>query len=57
MKPSIQGGDKSKQTNETTQQAEEGMVKALVQTGSYLASVLVPRASSTRDITVLETAM
>src|SRR6266481_6336863 len=57
MKPSIQGGDKSKQTNETTQQAEEGMVKGSVQTGSYLASVLVPRAASTRDITVLETAM
>src|SRR5260370_10282344 len=57
MKPSIRGGDKSKQTNETRQQVEEGTVKARVQTESYLASVLVPRAASTRDITVLETAM
>ena len=56
-KPSIRGGDKSNHREETTQHAEEGTVKALVQTGSYLASVLVPRASSTRDITVLETAM
>jgi hypothetical protein len=36
---------------------EEGTVKALVQTGSYLASVLVPRVASTRDIAALETAM
>src|SRR5260370_17541307 len=57
MKPSIRGGDKSKQTNETRQQVEEGTVKARVQTESYLASVLVPRAASTRDITVLETAV
>jgi hypothetical protein len=57
MKPSIKGGAKSKQTNETTQQAEEGTVMTPVQIGSYLASVLVPRASSTRDITALETAM
>src|SRR5258708_6688009 len=56
MKPSIRGGDKSKQTNETRQQVEEGTVKARVQTESYLASVLVPRAASTRDITVLEPA-
>jgi len=33
------------------------MVKAPVQAEHYLASVLVPRAASTRDITVLETAM
>ena len=57
MKSSIRGGDTSNHREETTQQAEEGTVKAPVQTGSYLASVLVPRAASTRDITALETAM
>jgi len=57
MKPSIRGGDTSNHREETTQHAEEGTVKARVQAEHYLASVLVPRASSTRDITVLETAM
>jgi hypothetical protein len=40
---------------------EQGAVMTPVQTGAgnacYLASVIVPRTSSTRDITVLETAM
>jgi hypothetical protein len=57
VKPSIRGRDTSDHRDETTQQAEEGTVMALVQTGSYLASVLVPRAASTRDISALETAM
>src|SRR6266566_4814002 len=55
--PAIRGGDTSHHREETAHQAEEGMVKAPVQAEHYLASVLVPRAASTRDITVLETAM
>jgi hypothetical protein len=55
--PAIPGGDTSHHRDETAQQAEEGMVKESVQTGSYLASVIVPRAASSRDITALETAM
>jgi len=55
--PAIRGGDTSHHRDETAQQAEEGTVKAPVQAEHYLASVLVPRAASTRDITVLETAM
>jgi len=58
---SIQAGDTSEQISERTKHAEEGTVMAPVQTGAgnawYLASVIVPRTSSTRDITVLETAM
>src|SRR5258708_2869740 len=55
--PAIPGGDTSHPRDETAQQAQEGMVKGSVQTGSYLASVIVPRAASSRDITALETAM
>jgi hypothetical protein len=55
--PAIREGDTSHHGDETAHQAEEGMVKGSVQTGSYLASVLVPRTASTRDITALETAM
>src|SRR5258708_23231839 len=33
------------------------LVKGLLQTEGYLASVLVPRTTSMRDITALETAM
>ena len=47
--PSLNGG--------TAQHAEEGRVNTHVQTENYLASVLVPRTTSTRDITALETAM
>ena len=55
--PAIRGGDTSHHRDETAHQAEEETVKAPVHAEHYLASVLVPRAASTRDITVLETAM
>src|SRR5258707_6489084 len=55
--PAIRGGDTSHHRDETAQQAEEETVKEPVQAEHYLALVLVPRAASTRDITVLETAM
>ena len=57
----IQAGDTTEQIGERTKHAEEGTVMTPVQTVAgnewYLASVIVPRTSSTRDITVLETAM
>src|SRR6266404_1895219 len=55
--PAIRGGDTSHHRDETAHQAEEETVKAPVHAEHYLASVLVPRAASSRDITVLETAM
>ena len=49
------------QAVDTTEQIGERTVMTAVQTGAgnecYLESVIVPRTSSTRDITVLETAM
>src|SRR6266849_623083 len=57
MESSIKGGDKSNHRDETAQQAEENTVMTPVQDEHYLASVLVPRSASTRDITALETAM
>jgi len=52
---------KTEQIREITKQAEEGRVIQYVHTRAeqegFLASVIVPRTSSTRDITVLETAM
>jgi hypothetical protein len=57
----IQAGDTTEQIGKRTKHAEEGTLMTQVQTGAgnawYLASVIVPRTSSTRDITVLETAM
>ena len=57
----VQAEDTTEQIGERTKHAEEGTVMTPVQTGAgnacYLASVIVPRTSSTRDITVLETAM
>ena len=58
---SVQAGDTIEQISESTKHAEERTVMTPVQTIAgnewYLASVIVPRTSSTRDITVLETAM
>ena len=58
---SIQAGDTTEQISERTKHAEMGTVMTSVQTSAgnedFLASVIVPRTSSTRDITVLETAM
>ena len=58
---SVQVGDTTEQIGERTKHVEEGTALTSVQTVSgnawYLASVIVPRTSSTRDITVLETAM
>jgi len=57
----VQAVDTPEQIGERTKHAEEGTVMTTVQTVAgnewYLASVIVPRTSSTRDITVLETAM
>ena len=57
----VQVENTTEQIGERTKHAEEGTVMTPVQTGAgnacYLASVIVPRTSSTRDITVLETAM
>ncbi len=57
----VQAADTTEQIGERTKHAEEGTVMTPVQTVAgnawYLASVIVPRTSSTRDITVLETAM
>src|SRR6266516_4678933 len=51
----------TEQIGETAKQAAERTLMTQVQTvagnESFLASVIVPRAASTRDITVLETAM
>src|SRR6266536_118550 len=57
----VQAADTTEQIGERTKHAEEGTIMTPVQTVAgnawYLASVIVPRTSSTRDITVLETAM
>jgi len=57
----VQVEDTREQIGERTKHPEAGTVMTPVQTGAgnacYLASVIVPRTSSTRDITVLETAM
>ena len=57
----VQVGDTIEQIGERTKHAKEGTAMTPVQTGAgnawYLASVIVPRVTSTRDITVLETAM
>ena len=61
MKLSIRTADKTGQSGGTEMYVEEGKMTIQVQADSrnevYLASVIVPRTSSTRDITVLETAM
>ena len=54
---SIRPGDTACRAGETARQAGEGTASAPVQIGDYLASVIVPRAASTREITALETAM
>ncbi len=52
---------KAEQISETPKQPEEGVLMTPVQTGAshenVLASVVVPRATSTRDITTLASAM
>ena len=59
--PSVQALDTTGQSGETTMQGTERTLMTSVQTSAgnedFLASVIVPRTSSTRDITVLETAM
>lgn len=57
IEPSTREDNTPTLTGGSAQHAEEGRVNTCVQTESFLASVLVPRAASTRDITVLETAM
>jgi hypothetical protein len=57
----VQAADTTEQIGERTKHAAERTLMTPVQTGAgnawYLDSVIVPRTSSTRDITVLETAM
>ena len=57
----VQAVDTTEQIGERTKHAEAETIMTPVQTGAgnacYLATVIVPRTSSTRDITVLETAM
>ena len=57
----IHAADTTEQIGETKKQAEEETIMTPIQTktgnADSLASVIVPRTSSTRDITVLETAM
>jgi hypothetical protein len=59
--PSMRVAGKTEQIREITKQAEAGRVIQYVHTRAeqegFLASVIVPRTSSTRDSTVLETAM
>src|SRR5579864_3721863 len=59
--PSMRVAGKTEQIGEIAQQAEAGTVMRHVQSVArneeVLASVMVPRVTSTRDITVLETAM
>src|SRR5690348_9367589 len=59
--PSVLATDKTGQIGETAKQAAEGRVTMQVHTRAenedVLALVIVPRATSTRDIRVLETAM
>src|SRR5260370_6064057 len=59
--PSMRVAGKTEQIGEIAKQAVEGTVMTSVQSvarnENVLASVMVPRVTSTRDITVLETAM
>src|SRR5258708_27966005 len=59
--PSMRVAGKTEQIGEIAQQAEAGTVMTHVQSVArneeVLASVMVPRVTSTRDITVRETAM
>jgi len=59
--PSVQTTDVPGQSGETTKRVAERTLMTQAKTGArnddFLASVIVPRTSSTRDITVLETAM
>ncbi len=59
--PSMRVAGKTEQIGEIAKQAVEGTVMTRVQSvarnENVLASVMVPRVTSTRDITVLETAM
>jgi hypothetical protein len=57
MESSTRPGDTVNRAGETARHAGEGMISAPVQGEDSLASVIVPRATSTRDITALETAM
>ena len=61
LAPAISVEDKTEPLSETTKQPEEQTLMKPAQreadSDSFLASVIVPRASSTRDITALETAM
>jgi hypothetical protein len=61
LKEGIHTVDTAGHNGETTQQTEESarLVHGQTKAGreDFLASVIVPRAGSTRDITVLETAM
>jgi hypothetical protein len=57
----VHAADTTEQIREIAKQVDEGMPMTHGQTVArnedFLASVIVPRATSTRDITVLETAM
>jgi hypothetical protein len=57
----VHAANTTEQITEMAQQTEEGTLMTQAQTSirneNVLASVIVPRATSTRDITVLETAM
>src|SRR5258706_15953191 len=59
--PTIQAVDTTVQMSETAKQAEEKTLMTPAQTRvrseAFLASVIVPRATSTRDITALASAM
>src|SRR5258708_18386607 len=57
MESSTRPGGTASHTGETAQQAGERTVSAPVQGEDSLASVIVPRVASSRDITALETAM
>src|SRR5712691_10645637 len=57
MESSIQPGDTVNPIDEMPRHAGERTASAPVQGGDYLASVIVPRATSSREITALETAM
>jgi hypothetical protein len=57
----VRAANTNEQINEMAKQAEDGTLmthgKTVDRHEQFLASVIVPRAASTRDITVLETAM
>src|SRR5258708_8415583 len=59
--PAVQAADQTVQMSETAKQAEEKTLMTPAQTRvrseAFLASVIVPRATSTRDITALASAM